>query len=219
MIAGTQHAGRFGLTAAPGPCANPRNPHDPSPALRALLVDLDEWVEKGVPAPASRVPRLADGTLVPPDRTGFPAIPGFTVVREANAVARFKDWVHPKPAGGKQYAARVAKVGGDGNEVAGIRLPDIAAPLATHTGWNAYKSPFPDGEMCDRDGSYAPFAKTQAERAASHDPRPSLEELFGSRERYVAGIAAAAQALVKDRLLLPEDAERYIAAAEAEKSF
>jgi hypothetical protein len=63
------------------------------------------------------------------------------------------------------------------------------------------------------------LAKTRAERAASHDPRPSLEELYGARERYVAGVAAAAQALVKDRLLLPEDAERYSAAAEAEKSF
>jgi hypothetical protein len=68
-----QHGGRFGITPAPGPCVNSRNPHDPSPALRALLVDLDEWVENGVPAPASRVPRLADATLVPPDRTSFPA--------------------------------------------------------------------------------------------------------------------------------------------------
>ena len=219
MIAGTQHGGRFGLTSAPGPCANPRNPHDPSPALRALLVDLDEWVEKGVPAPASRVPRIADGTLVRPDATGFPIIPGVTVVREANAVARFKDWVHPRREGGKQYVPLVAKVGADGNEVAGLRLPDIAAPLATYTGWNAYKAPFPEGEICDRDGSYAPLAKAKAERLASNDPRPSLEELYGGRERYVAAITAAAKALVEDRLLLPEDAERYIAVAKAETAF
>jgi len=218
MIAGTEHAGHFGLTPAAGHCVNPRNPHDPSPALRALLVDLDAWVH-GTPAPPSRVPRIADGSLVAADRIGFPAIPDFVGNPAAtNAIARFRDWVHPKPEGGKQYVALVAKVGADGNESAGVRLPDIAAPIATYTGWNAYKAPFPEGEMCDRDGSYAPFARTKAERLATGDPRPSLEELYGSEERYLAAVTAAADALVKDRLLLPEDAERYVAAAKAEKS-
>jgi hypothetical protein len=165
------------------------------------------------------VPHLADGTLVAPDATGFPAIPEFHVVRQVNAVARFADWVHPKPAGGAQYRPLVAKVGADGNELAGIRLPDIAAPLATYTGWNAYKAPFPEGELCDRDGSYAPLPKTKAERVKSGDSRPSLEELYGDHAGYVAKTKATAAALVRDRLLLPEDAERYIAAAEKDKSF
>ncbi|HEX7968099.1 MAG TPA: alpha/beta hydrolase domain-containing protein, partial [Stellaceae bacterium] len=218
MIAGTQHAGRVGLTPAAGPCANPRNPHNPSAALRALLVDLDDWVSKGIEPPASRVPRLADGTLVAADATGFPAIPEFHLVHAVNAIARFGDWVHPHPEGGQQYRPLVAKVGADGNEVAGILLPDIAAPLATYTGWNAYKLPFPEGELCDRDGSYAPLAKTRAERLKSGDPRPSLEEIYGDHAGYVAKLTAAAEALVSARLLLPEDARRYIEAAKLDKT-
>jgi hypothetical protein len=140
-------------------------------------------------------------------------------MRTTNALARFADWVQPKPEGGTQYRPLVAKVGTDGNELAGIRLPDIAAPLATYTGWNAYKAPFPEGELCDRDGSYAPLAKSKAEREKSGDPRPSLEELYGNHAGYVAKLKAAADALVGERLLLPEDAQRYIATAEADKTF
>ena len=191
----------------------------PEPALRALLVDLDEWVDKGTAPPASRVPTLAARTLVPPTATGFPNIPEFHVVHESNAIARFADWVTPKPEGGKQYRALVSEVGTDGNEIAGIRLPDIAAPLATYTGWNAYKTPYPQGELCDRDGSYAPLPKTKAERMSSGDPRLSLEERYGDHAGYVAQVTAAAAALVKERLLLPEDADRYIAAARADKTF
>jgi hypothetical protein len=65
----------------------------------------------------------------------------------------------------------------------------------------------------------APLPKTEAERRASGDPRPLLDELYGRRERYVAVVTAAAQALVRDRLLLPEDAGRCIAAAKAETAF
>ena len=57
-------------------------------------------------------------------------------------------------------------VNDDGNEIAGILLPDIAVPLATYTGWNLYKTPYPEGELCDRDGSYAPFPTNQAARDA-----------------------------------------------------
>ena len=64
MIAGTQHGGRPGVDASPGPCVNPRNPHSATPALRALFLALEQWVSKGVPAPASRVPSIADGTAV-----------------------------------------------------------------------------------------------------------------------------------------------------------
>lgn len=204
MIAGTEHAGHFGPTAAPGHCVNPRNPHDPSPALRALLVDLDAWVH-GTPAPPSRVPQIGDGSLVAADRTGFPAIPGFVVDHATNVIARFRDWVHPKPARGQQLSRSSPRSAPTAMrwQACGCR---ISPPLATYAGWNAYKAPFPEGEMCDRDGSYAPLAKTKAERMASGDPRPSLEELYGGEERYVAAVTKAAEALVKDRLLLPEDA-------------
>ena len=125
----------------------------------------------------------------------------------------------PVAAEGVQYRPLVAKDDADGNEAAGIRLPDIAVPRATHTGWNLYKSPFPEGELCDRDGTYAPFAKTKAEREGAGDPRLSLEERYRDQADYVAKVSAAADALVAQRLLLAEDAERYIAAARATPLF
>ena len=210
MIAGTQHGGRAGLTAAPGPCVNPRNPHSSGPALRALMVALDEWVVSGKAPPASEVPTLKAGTLVAAEKTGFPAIPGVAATRETNGMALFGDWVNPKPEAAKSYRPLVAKVDASGNEVAGIRLPDIAAPLGTYTGWNLYKSPFPEGEVCDRDGSFIAFAKTRAERAGKNDPRPSLEELYGDHAGYVRKVEAAAAALVRQRLLLQEDADSMV---------
>ena len=102
-------------------------------------------------------------------------------------------------------------VDADGNEIAGIRLPPIAVPLATHTGWNVYRAQ-PD-ELADRDGSFIVFARTEKEREAAGDPRPSLAERYGSREAYVAKIEAAARALVAERLLLPSDADAYVEAA------
>jgi hypothetical protein len=186
------------------------------PALRALLMALDQWVSEGIAPPPNRVPTIADGTLVSPDTIGFPAIPGFQVAQHVNDIVVFGDWVHPKPEKSRSYRLLVARVDADGNEVAGIRLPDIAVPLATYTGWNLYKAPFPAGELCDRTGSYAAFATTRAEREAKGDPRLSLEERYGSHAKYVANVRTAAAELVKARLLLPEDAERYVQAATAE---
>jgi hypothetical protein len=42
------------------------------------------------------------------------------------------------------------------------------------------------------------------------DPRLSLAERYGSHAAYVQKVAEAAQALVAERLLLPEDATRYV---------
>lgn len=213
LVAGTQHGGRVGLKPDPGPCANPRNPHNPAPALRALLVALDEWVDGKAP-PASRVPTLASGSLVAAPRIGFPKIPGAQVANFVNDVALFGDWVYPREVMPSPYRPLVSKVDADGNEVAGIRLPDIAVPLATYTGWNLYKAPFTEGELCDRDGSYLALEATEAARKQKGDPRASLEKRYGSHAAYVKRVSAAAQALVKERLLLAEDAERYVKAAQ-----
>lgn len=210
MVAGTQHTGRPWQGTAPGPCVNLRNPHDPTPALRALLVALDRWVSDGAAPPDSQVPRLADGTLVAPDRTGFPALPGFAAASRANAVERPGDWVRPRRGEATPYRPLVAKVDADGNEVAGIRLPDVAVPLATYTGVNLYAAPFPEGELCDRDGSVLAFARTKAEREANGDPRPSVEERYGTAARYAERVEAAVRELVGARLLLPEDAARFV---------
>ncbi len=217
MVAGTQHGGKVGLTTAPGPCANPRNPHSSAPALRALLVALDQWVNEGIEPPPSRVPTIAAGTLAPSDRIGFPALPQMQVAHAGNPLVLFGDWINPRPEPKNAYRPLVAKVDADGNEIAGIRLPDIAAPIATYTGWNLYQTPFPEGELCDRDGSYMAFARTKSERIAAGDPRLSLEERYGNHANYVAQVRAAVAPLVQARLLLPEDAARFIAMANADK--
>jgi len=215
LVAGTQHGGTAGLRPTLGSCVNLRNPHSPNPALRALLVALDEWVSQGKAPPASRTPRLADGTLVTPAQLRFPAIPGIEKFFGMNDIHLVRDWIKPDVDATRVYGARVPQTDADGNETPGIRLPDIAVPLATHTGWNLYKSPFPDGELCDRDGSYSPFAVTRAEREARKDPRPSLEERYGSHAGYVRKVEEAARALVAERLLLQEDADRLVERAKS----
>jgi hypothetical protein len=215
LISGSQHTGRHGATDAAGPCVNLRNPHDPYPAVRALLVALDEWVTSGRPAPSSRMPRISDGTLVPVSKLHFPALPGFATAAGPDRIDPVGDWVQPA-AGPSVYVALVPAVDADGNDRAGLRLPDVAVPLGTHTGFNVYKAPAISGEMCDRDGSYLPFAHAVADKVPG-DPRKALVERYGSVERYAAEVEVAARALVVDRLLVKEDADRYVAEAKASR--
>ena len=147
----------------------------------------------------------------------MPAVPGFAVAPGANQIVPPVDWVDPPTRIDNVYSARVCAVDADGNEIAGIRLPPIAVPLGTHTGWNVYRAQ-PD-ELADRDGSFIAFARTKAEREAARDPRPSLEERYGSREAHVAKIKAAAEALIAERLLLPSDAAAYAVAAKISDRF
>src|SRR5271166_4673347 len=209
LIAGTQHGTR--PDANPGPCVNPRNPHSATPALRALFLALEEWVTNGTAPPPSRVPRVGDGTAVVAESIRLPAVPGFAHAPGANPIVPPVDWVDPPVRIDNVYGARVCAVDADGNEIAGIRLPPIAVPLGTHTGWNVYRAQ--PRELADRDGSLIPFARTETEREAAGDPRPSLEERYSSREAYVTKVRAAAEALVAERLLLPADAAAYVETA------
>jgi Alpha/beta hydrolase domain len=203
FLAGTQHAGKAGMPRDRGPCLNPRNPHDPMPAVRALLAALEAWVAEGVPPPPSRLPRIDDGSLVPPETLAFPAIPGAAPPPPPNNVAPLADWVDPMVPP-QAWVALLPQVDADGNEIAGLRLPDISAPAGTYTGWNAYTPPYPEGELADRDGSFIPFAATRAAREATGDPRLSVEERAAPGAR-----AAAAAALLRDGLLLEDDAAAF----------
>jgi hypothetical protein len=147
----------------------------------------------------------------------MPRVPGFAHAPGANRIGPPIDWVDPPVPLDKFYETRVSAVDADGNEVAGIRLPPVAVPLATYTGWNLYRAQ--PGELADRDGSLIPFARTRREREAADDPRPSLEERYGGREAYVAQVEAAAAALAAGRLLLPADAARYVEAAKKSDRF
>jgi len=217
LVAGTQHGGHFGITGAPGHCANPRNPNSAGPALRAMLSNLDVWVAMGTPPPGSMVPRRDDETGVPASAIHMPAVPGVTWAPGDNPIGRPVDWTDPPAAPVRPYSTVVPAVDADGNEVAGLRLPHLAVPLGTYTGTNVYKD-FPS-ELCDRDGTFIPFARTRADRERTGDPRPSLEERYGTRDAYVAKVKAAADALIAARLLLPEDAARTIEAAAASDRF
>jgi hypothetical protein len=136
----------------------------------------------------------------------FPPIPGLIRPHAANNAAPPGDWTSPTPPT-RTYVTLVPQVDADGNEIAGIRLPDIAVPCGTFTGWNLYKSPYPDGELADRDGTFLAFTATEAERGT--DPRPSLAARYRGTAREDA-VKAVVTTLQKERLLLPEDAERYL---------
>jgi hypothetical protein len=153
-----------------------------------------------------RLPRIADGTLVAAEDVALPSVPGLTPPRAANDVAPLGDWTQPQPPP-RAWRALVPQVDTDGNEIAGIRLPDIAVPRGTFTGWNLYASPYPEGEIAVRDGTFLAFAATQATRG--NDPRPSLAERYADPAAYAAAARDCATALQRDRLLLAEDAERY----------
>jgi hypothetical protein len=190
------------------------NPLNYSPAVRALFRALDRWVTDGVAPPPSAYPRLADGTLTSPDRAGWPAIPGYQLPQQPLRAFHLNfgpDWakgivsVEP-PEIGAPFVVRVPAVDRDGNVKAGIRLPDIAVPLATQAGWN-YRDPSigaPD-RLAGEIGSYIRFARTRADRDRAGDPRLSIEERYRNRDEYVGKFAVAALDLVERGCLLQED--------------
>ncbi|MFI5373747.1 MAG: alpha/beta hydrolase domain-containing protein [Candidatus Rokuibacteriota bacterium] len=230
FFAGTQHT----PGAIPPPPADPntggRGRHlfsvvDYSPLLRAALVNLDRWVSEGVEPPPSAVPRLADGSAVAAETTRpvYAAIPG----------ARFPDRV-PRPVRldfgprveqgivdlppklGAPYVTVVSAVDADGNDRAGIRPPELRVPVATFTGWNPrHPDQGAPGDLMSMMGSTLPFARTASERAASGDARPSLEERYGDRDRYLARVRSDAQAMVADRHLLADDVDAVVERAGA----
>jgi hypothetical protein len=192
-------------------CAFPTNPLNAGPPVRALLVALDDWISKGTLPPASRYPSRDDGTLVPPaaDEVGFPRIPGFAYTSRMARPTVIKSDDMP-PAKGAAYPVFVPKTDADGRDVAGLHLPTLEAPAATHAGWNLRKLGFSEGELCDNNGSMIPFAATREERQKNNDPRLSMAERYPSEGDRAAAIAKAAQQLVKDRLLLEEDTKLFI---------
>ena len=196
FLPGTQHGGKAGMPRDAGPCINPRNWHDPMAAIRALLIALDEWVANGREPPASRLPRIDDGTLVRAEDVAWPKLPALKPPRAPNDVVAPGDWTDPRPDA-QGWQALVPQVDADGIEIAGIRLPDIAVPTGMFTGWNLYRSPLPEGELADRDGTYLAFAT----------------ERYASKDAYVARVQEVVGALLRDRLLLEEDAAAYLARA------
>jgi hypothetical protein len=212
-VGSTQH-GPAARAAPTGTCQQLSNPNQHSPILRALWVALDAWATRGQTPPPSKYARVSDGTLVPtlPQSVqGFPVIPGVRYTGWYNPVDLLdKSTLPPTPVPGKSYTVLVPKTDSDGNEIPGIRTVTTQVPLGTYTGWALRRAPFAENEDCALTGQFIPFAATLAERKASGDPRPSLEERYRNHGAYVSRVAHAANDLVKQRYLLAEDAQRII---------
>ena len=227
MWASSQHfADPNASRPARGVCRHYTNVVQTSMLLRAMLDALDAWTTRGVEPPASRIPRRGDGTLVEFDawKLQFPDIPGVMIPSGANALPLYDfgpdfdrglltreppEVVH---AGG--YAVLVPAVDADGNDVAGVRVPMVEAPLGTYVGWNLRAREFGHGAMHQFTGSYIPFPDTDSEAAMTGDPRPSVLARYRDAGGYVDAIETAARRLVDERLMLEEDVERVVARAQ-----
>jgi Alpha/beta hydrolase domain len=236
LLSGLEHTVAGAAPFSSGICQQYQNPTDPNPALRALFVAMEQWVSEHRPPPPSLVPRDEDGNavfsvpqadglgVVPQAALGWPDIPGVTYTGLIT-VRHLFDWGpdfdqgiltnNPPAFAGPVYPSFVSKVDSDGNEIAGVRLPPVAVPIATTSGWALRAAAFGGPDGCESSGQWIPFAATRAARIASHDPRPSLEERYRSHDDYVERVTQAARDLEERRFLLPADVQRYIDAAAA----
>jgi alpha/beta hydrolase family protein len=223
---GTQHGPGSGTTGPKGGGKQPSNPADYRPLMRGLLLALDAWVKDGAEPPPSVYPKIADGTLVGWKKTesGWPDVPGVEypqVIQQPPFLFRGPEWetkriaaVEPPQIKG-HYVVRVPTIGPDGNERGTLNLPAISVPAASYTSWNLRdESIGAAGELLSLQGSYIPLPRTKAERDATKDPRPSLEELYQGFADYQQKYLAAAEKLVAERYTLAEDLPRLKALCE-----
>ena len=198
------------------------------PFRRAIMVLLDRWATDGTPPPPSLLPSTADGTLVKAEEVlaRYPAIPGVNLPKGPSRLMRYnygpKFETHgimgvfpPEPVPGEEYPLRVPQIDTDGNTIAGLRYPDIEVPLGTCNGWSLRKAGYAEGEQWMNTGSFVPFARTKSEREAKGDPRPSIEERYPSHEAYIAAVTRVCEERLSEDLMLQEDADRFIASANA----
>jgi hypothetical protein len=188
---------------------------------RALLVAMDEWVSQGIEPPASEIPRIADGTLVDlaAIRARFPAVPGLRLPDSYYHPLRLDPgprWRtagiadHVPPLAGPRYVCLVPQVDEDGNEIAGIRLPEITTPLATFCGWYL-RNPTFSNTLQRNGGRIWPLARTAEERRESGDARPSIQERYATSADYASRAKQTLIELRQKRLLLDEDYDQQLA--------
>ncbi len=209
FFAGTQHgASSFPPTAqAKGaPLANPVNA---SAVVTALRLAMHRWVAEGIAPPLSVYPTLGAGTLVPVAEVRFSTIPGMGDPRLLKAGGRVRNPQWADGAGeGTELPLLVPQVDADGNDIAGIRLPDVAVPLGTATGWVFRPASMgsPHEPVLLR-GAWVPLAATRELREATQDPRPAMAERYASREAYLSQVKDVLQKLISQRLLSEQDLE------------
>ncbi len=209
-FAGTQH-GPAPFPAPAGTDGFAPNPNDYAWFLRGLLVAMDRWITDGALPPPSRYATLQKGTLARVEDLAFPKIPGVHVLTEVSRAYALDYGPHlakgiitvEPPETGAPYPFLVPQVDESGNEVAGLRSPELVVPLATHTGW------LPSNPVSGV-GLYVPFARNRAEREASGDPRLSIEERYQSRAQYLGLVAQSAMELIDDGYLLGDDLPKIL---------
>jgi hypothetical protein len=213
LFAGSQH----------GPAAFPpgksigqqrNNPNDFKWAMRALLSAMDRWVKDGAAPPPSVYPKVAADTLVAPAAVQWPKIPGVGFSTRPHYAYRADygpQWkqgivTQEPPKIGKRFPILVSQVDRDGNEVAGLKMPELAVPLATYAGWNLFNGrDGPADEISSMQGSFIPFPATKGDREKTKDPRLSIEERYPNRDDYLGKVSAAARKLVEQGYLLDPD--------------
>jgi hypothetical protein len=228
---GTTHGGGrggFRIDANPGgrgACVLPDNPNPQADTTRALTNALIAWVKDGTPPPESRYPQLSAGELVPAATAAlsFPDLPGVRL--KAAAVNPVLDYdfgpgllandltgviSRQPPRIIQVIPTHVPKVNADGNETSGVASVLHQAPLGTYLGWNLTASGFFKDQVCGFSGGYVPFVKTRTERLKTQDPRPSVEERYGTLEGYVCVVERAVAKAVSERFLLKDDGNRLI---------
>ncbi len=205
-----------------------QEPESPLPIRffwRAMIANMDAWVRSGATPPPSAYPTIGAHTLVPIQALKFPHIPKVVLPTETNVAYRLDygpNWrdgilsVQP-PQVGKPFPVLVPQVDADGNELGGVHLPEITVPLATYTGWNL-RDPVigAPSQRIAMIGSYLQFPKTAAERKQSGDPRKSVAERYASRDAYLKEFAKAADDLIQQRRILPEDRAALLQRGEEE---
>jgi hypothetical protein len=210
------------------------NPLPQTETIRALRFHLRRWVMMDIPPPDSVFPRIHDMVRPSKKAMGFPDIPAVFASPNPDAPNNFiqamldYDWgpgldysdakgfhLFEPPIIKQVIPLRVPRVDEDGNEIGGVPVVLLQAPLGTYLGWNVTASGFHKGKVCNYEGGWIPFAKTRAERLANGDPRLSLEERYGNHAGYVAAVKAAAANALARGFLLQEDADSLIAQAEA----
>ncbi len=229
QFSSTQHGGFSPVAPLPtstGICEQLPNANSYTYNIRALLIALRNWVAEGAEPPASSYSSLNRKSLVAPAKLAFPAIPNVTGpqgiwntrrVYERGARYDADDvsgiiWIEP-PLARREYPTLLPQVDADGNDIDGLRSITLQAPLGTYTGWNVRREGFSQGDACDLTGSYVPFALTRAQRAASGDPRLSLQERYGSLAAYQSAATLAADRLLAAGYLLAADEAAAIASA------
>lgn len=225
----TQHGGFSPVAPLPtstGICQQLPNANSYTYNIRALLVALRQWVAEGKEPPASRYSRIDRNSLIPLNQFVFPSIPHVTgpqgVFNTRDVYDRGPQYnaedvtgiisIEP-PTAVAEYPSLVPRVNADGNDVDGLRSLTLQAPLGTYTGWNVRAAGFSEGDACDLTGSYIPFAVTKSQRTQNNDPRPSLQERYGTLAHYNQLAKAAAAALVGEGLLLASDQAAAIQSA------